>query len=127
MVQRLPDPTMLPTSQEAGGMVHDNRLAMTAPGTAPGFDGGSYAYPASTDLPPASPPPGQSGPTIPVPTQPVSSTGTKTGGPYPDLGSTSQPRVPAGSGPTGGQWTADVQGPGGEGPWKKTPSAGSPA
>jgi hypothetical protein len=51
MVTRLPDPGMLPTSQEAGGCVHDNSAAMTAPGSQPGFDGGTLAYPASTDGP----------------------------------------------------------------------------
>lgn len=52
-VQRLPDPGMLPTSQEAGGVVHSNALAQTAPGTAPGFDGGTLTYNASTDSPQA--------------------------------------------------------------------------
>jgi hypothetical protein len=50
-VERLPDPGLMPTSQEAGGVVHDNSLAMTAPGSAPGFDGGTLSYPVSTDDP----------------------------------------------------------------------------
>jgi hypothetical protein len=48
-VQRLPDPGLLPTSQEAGGTVHSNALAQTAPGTDPGFDGGTLTYNVSTD------------------------------------------------------------------------------
>ena len=99
---RLPDPGLVPTSQEAGGMVHDQSLAMTAPGTAPGFDGGSYPYPVATDLPAGSPAPGQSGATVPVPTDPAG-----------------QPRDGL------GRWTADGQVPG-AGPWRPTPSAGTP-
>ena len=49
--QRLPDPGMMPTSQEAGGTVHSNALAQTAPGSMPGFDGGQMNYPVSTDSP----------------------------------------------------------------------------
>ena len=52
-VQVYPSPGMLPTSQEAGGTVHDQSHAMTAPGTAPGFDGGTMSYPVSTDSPDA--------------------------------------------------------------------------
>jgi hypothetical protein len=51
-VQRYPDPPLTPTSQEAGGCVHDQSLAQTAPGSAPGFDGGVLSYPVSTDAPP---------------------------------------------------------------------------
>lgn len=50
-VQRLPDPGLIPSSQEAGGTVHSNSLAQTAPGTQPGFDGGLMTYPVSTDSP----------------------------------------------------------------------------
>ena len=50
-VQRLPDPGLMPTSQEAGGTVHSNALAQTAPGSMPGFDGGLMTYPVSTDSP----------------------------------------------------------------------------
>jgi hypothetical protein len=56
-VQRYPDPGMLPTSQEAGGTVHDQSHAMAAPGSMPGFDGGLMSYPVSTDAPPAPPAP----------------------------------------------------------------------
>lgn len=56
-VQNLPSPGMLPTSQEAGGTVHSNMLAMTAPGTEPGYDGGTMTYNVSTDS--AQAPPGQ--------------------------------------------------------------------
>lgn len=54
-MERLPDPGMLPTSQEAGGMVHNPAGAMTAPGRPPGGDYGQLAYPVSSDLPPAPP------------------------------------------------------------------------
>jgi hypothetical protein len=50
-VQRLPDPGLMPTSQEAGGTVHSNALAQTAPGSMPGFEGGLMTYPVSTDSP----------------------------------------------------------------------------
>lgn len=50
-VQQLPSPGMMPTSQEAGGTVHSNALAQTAPGSMPGFDGGQMSYPVSTDSP----------------------------------------------------------------------------
>jgi hypothetical protein len=51
----LPSPGVLPTSQEAGNMVHDQSLAMTAPGSQPGFDGGTFAgpWPQNSDNPPA--------------------------------------------------------------------------
>ena len=52
-VQVYPSPGLIPTSQEAGGTVHSNALAMTAPGTEPGFDGGTMTYPVSTDSPDA--------------------------------------------------------------------------
>jgi|HubBroStandDraft_2_1064218.scaffolds.fasta_scaffold33084_2 hypothetical protein len=54
---RLPDPGLLPTSQEGGGTVHSNELAQTSPGSMPGFDGGTMNYPVSTDdaAPPAGP------------------------------------------------------------------------
>jgi hypothetical protein len=55
-------PGLNPTSSEAGGMTHDADLAMTAPGTAPGFDGGTMNYPVSVDLAPDP----FSGPQIPV-------------------------------------------------------------
>ena len=42
---------LVPTSQEAGGTVHSNALAQTAPGSMPGFDGGAMSYPVSTDSP----------------------------------------------------------------------------
>ena len=54
-VQRYPNPGMMPTSQEAGGTVHDQSHAMAAPGSRPGFDGGQMSYPVSTDDPPAPP------------------------------------------------------------------------
>ena len=50
-MQRLPNPGIVPTSQEGGGTVHDNSLAMSAPGSQPGFDAGSMSYPVSTDAP----------------------------------------------------------------------------
>jgi len=93
-MQRLPDPGLTPTSQEAGGMVHSQALAMTAPGTPPGFDGASMAYPVSTD---SAQPPGQSGATIPIPTDPVGA----------------QAR-------DGGRRTGDMTGPS---PWVKTGTA----
>ena len=49
-METLPNPGMVPTSQEAGGMVHTNELAMTAPGSPPGFDGGALIYPTSADV-----------------------------------------------------------------------------
>jgi hypothetical protein len=55
----LPSPGLLPTAQEAGNMVNANDLAMTAPGSQPGYDGGAFAgpWPANTDTPPPSGPP----------------------------------------------------------------------
>ena len=53
-VTRLPDPGLMPSSQEAGGTVHSNELAQTAPGSMPGYDGGVMNYPVSTDSPPPS-------------------------------------------------------------------------
>ncbi len=50
-VQRYPDPGLMPSSQEAGGTVHSNALAQTAPGSMPGYDGGLMSYPVSTDSP----------------------------------------------------------------------------
>ena len=50
-VQRLADPGLVPTSQEAGGTVHSTAMAMTAPGTEPGFDGGTMTNNVSTDAP----------------------------------------------------------------------------
>jgi hypothetical protein len=50
-VQRYPDPGLLPTSQEAGGSVHDNSLALGAPGSDPGFDAATMTYNVSTDAP----------------------------------------------------------------------------
>jgi len=51
----LPSPGMLPTSQEAGNQQHDQSLAMTAPGSPPGFDAGTFppATPWNADGPPA--------------------------------------------------------------------------
>lgn len=80
-------------------MIHDNSLAMSAPGTPPGFAGGSFAYPQATDLTAAAP--GQSGPAVPV--------------------STGQSRIPGGT-PAGGQWSSQEPG---ESPWKRTPAAGT--
>lgn len=66
MVQRLADPGLLPTSQEAGGTVHDQSMSMTAKGSAPGYDGGVMTYNVSTDSPAAEQP---QPPVIPVSTE----------------------------------------------------------
>lgn len=44
-------PGLVPTSQEAGGLIHSNDLAMTAQGSQPGFDGGLMVAPTTTDAP----------------------------------------------------------------------------
>lgn len=59
----LPSPGLVPTSQDGGGLVHANDKAMTAPGTAPGFDSGSYDAPRTTDH---APEPVPEGPERPV-------------------------------------------------------------
>jgi hypothetical protein len=106
-VQRYPDAGMLPTSQEGGGTVHDQSHAMTAPGSAPGFDGGVMTYPVSTDAPPAPPVPdrddrwlaGESGAKAPQGSQ---------DSPFPQAGSFAQ---------------ADREDSGSAGLWKLTPSS----
>lgn len=65
-MQRLASPGLVPTSQEAGGMVHDNALAHTAPGSPPGCDAGRLTYPVSEDMPA---PDMFGGDTVPVSTQ----------------------------------------------------------
>lgn len=112
---------LVPTSQAAGGMVHDASLARTAPGSLPGYDGGSETFPVSQDGPAADM---FDGAQIPVSTQPGKYGGV---GLLPSVPSASPlPRVPAGS-KEGGQWTQDSQGPGQEAgsgtPWVKTPAA----
>jgi hypothetical protein len=106
---------LTPSSQSAGGEVHNN-LAMTAPGTPPGGDFGQFAAPVSVDAEPA----GQSGPSIPVPTQPVTGPrGPAASGAYPDRGSTvGQPRDGA------GRWAPDDQ-IAGASAWRPTPAAGA--
>lgn len=104
MVQRIPVKIgLVPTSQEAGGTVHSQAASMTAPGSQPGFDGGTMAYTVSADGPPAP----MFGAELPVSSQP---------------GDGLPPRVPAGS-QEGGRWARDVTGPGSEAGWVKTPAA----
>lgn len=101
-VQRYPDPGLLPTSQEGGGVVHSNALAMTAPGSAPGFDGGKLTYNVSTDSP--GPMSGNQDDR-----RPVEPSGAMAGGkdsPFPQAGSFGQEQY------------------GDAAKWKKTPSSG---
>ncbi|MDQ2875362.1 MAG: endonuclease VII domain-containing protein [Actinomycetota bacterium] len=109
-VKLIPIPIgLLPSSQEAGGMVHDQSAAMTAPGSPPGFDGGALSYPVTDDTP--MPPMFGQDKVVPVSTQP----GEKGGAGLP-------PRKPSGTF-DGGQWTGNVTGPGSESGWVKTPAA----
>ena len=70
MVQRLPDPSMIPTSQHAGNTTADNSAAMTAPGSP------SQSVPENMIAP--VPRLEDSGPRIPVPDtrQPSGTPGT---------------------------------------------------
>jgi|HubBroStandDraft_2_1064218.scaffolds.fasta_scaffold11961_4 hypothetical protein len=120
-MQVLPGPKLVPTSQAAGGMVHSAALAQTAPGTPPGYDGGSETFNDNVDGPPHDM---FGGAQTPVSTQPGKHGGV---GLPPSVPSASPlPRVPAGS-KEGGQWTQNSQGPGpeagGQPAWVKTPAA----
>jgi hypothetical protein len=120
-MQVLPGPHLVPTSQEAGGCVHDPSLALTAPGSPPGYDGGDLNYPVSVDT--------KSTDMFGGAETPVSTSPGKYGGvglPPPAKSASPLPRVPAGS-KAGGQWTQSSQGPGpesgGQPAWVKTPPA----
>jgi hypothetical protein len=120
-MQVLPSPGIVPTSQAAGGMVHSAALALTAPGSPPGYDGGSETFVTNLDGPPHDM---FGGAQTPVSTSPGKYGGQ---GLPPSVPSASPlPRVPKGS-REGGQWTQNSQGPGaetdGSTPWVKTPAA----
>lgn len=100
-MQRLPDPGMNQTSQEGGGTVHSNALAMSAPGSAPGYDAGTMTYPVSTDAP------------VPAALAPIRV--SNEAGRDPVL-----PGSNAGSAPI---TQAGLEDQGNAGLWKKTPSA----